>query len=247
MDRIHCNMEHHHILEKIQIVKKNVMHILSEITVIEYQVHQLTLKHRSPPRKKHAPDGARAATSTTTTEPPKKEKKRIQPTQVNNNNELHRSYTMIPRPSTDFNALENQWHVRRAHTLSNQQPLEELGQKQYIESSDTNFPTEEGEASQLPDLDFEEGYAHKAKGHTRETVSQWFYRLKQVIDSGRNPILTVKGLEILFQKLSRTLKDIQKPNHKLLIDAINDFTIMKQLFRQLDGPLANATTIKLKT
>ena len=107
MDQIHCIMEHHHILEKIQIVKKNVMHILSEITVIEYQVHQLTLKHRSPPRKKHAPDGARAAT--TTTEPPKKEKKRIQPTQVNNNNELHRSYAMIPRPSTDFNALENQY------------------------------------------------------------------------------------------------------------------------------------------
>ena len=52
MVQIHCNMEHHHILEKIQIVKKNVMHILSEITVIEYQVHQLTLKHRSPPRKK---------------------------------------------------------------------------------------------------------------------------------------------------------------------------------------------------
>ena len=78
-------------------------------------------------------------------------------------------------------------------------------------------------------------------------MSQWFYRLKQVIDSGRNPILTVKGLEILFQKLSRTLKDIQKPNHKLLIDAINDFTIMKQLFRQLDGRLANATTTKLKT
>ena len=125
--------------------------------------------------------------------------------------------------------------------------LMKLGQKQYIESSDTNFPTEEGEASQLPDLDFEDGYAHKAKGHTRETVSQWFYRLKQVIDSGRNPILTVKGLEILFQKLSRTLKDIQKPNHKLLIDAINDFTIMKQLFRQLDGRLANVTTTKLKT
>ena len=242
MDQIHCNMEHHHILEKIQIVKKNVMHILSEITVIEYQVHQLTLKHRSPPRKKHVPAA---------TEPPKKEKKRIQPVPVNNNNELHRSYTMIPRPSNDkkvdFNALENQWHVRRAHTLKNQQPLEELGKKQYIESSDTNFPTEEGEASQLPDLDFEDGYAHKAKGHTRETVSQWFYRLKQVIDSGRNPILTVKGLEILFQKLSRTLKDIQKPNHKLLIDAINDFTIMKQLFRQLDGRLANVTTTKLKT
>ena len=71
--------------------------------------------------------------------------------------------------------------------------------------------------------------------------------MKQVIDSGRNPILTVKGLEILFQKLSRTLKDIQKPNHKLLIDAINDFAIMKQLFRQLDGRLANVTTTKLKT
>ena len=71
--------------------------------------------------------------------------------------------------------------------------------------------------------------------------------LKLFLIKQRNPILTVKGLEILFQKLSRTLKDIQKPNHKLLIDAINDFTIMKQLFRQLDGRLANVTTTKLKT
>ena len=95
-------------------------------------------------------------------------KKRIQPVPVNNNNraasKLYHDTKAIQRQKVDFNALENQWHVRRAHTLKNQQPLEELGQKQYIESSDTNFPTEEGEASQLPDLDFEEGYAHKAKG-----------------------------------------------------------------------------------
>lgn len=220
-------------LEKIRVVKKNVLHILSEITVIEYQVHQMTLKHRSPPRKKHV---AEAMT-----------RKRIQPVPAEATN-VHPSFALNTEPGTDFNILERRWHTQRAETLKHKQPLEALAhpKKQYIERSDTHFVTDDGEMSQLPDLFFEEGFEHRAKGHTRETVSQWFHRLKDAIDTGKNPILSVQGLETLFQKLARVNKDVQKPNQKLLIDSIHDFAIMKGIFRQIYAVLSKAAS-KLKT
>ena len=97
-------MEYHHMLEKIRVVKKNVLHILSEITVIEYQVHQMTLKHRSPPRKKHV------AEATT--------KKRIQPVPAEATN-VHPSFALNAEPGTDFNMLERRWIKLTLSVVSN--------------------------------------------------------------------------------------------------------------------------------
>ena len=118
------------------------------------------------------------------------------------------------------------WYVRRNNRIENDsEPLENLAAGQRYEAE-----------QEMPDVDFQEGYEFKAKKHTRESILEWYRRLRTAVNEQRlNPFLTAQALDTLFEKLKRKFKDIQTPNGMALRLALEDFNALQKIFQGVDA------------
>ena len=229
-------MERQRLEEKLAALKQAIMDILTQVTVIEIELKQLSIKpQESPPRKKKAPNGASHSTNLHVPMVKPKVKKRVKPRPVETD-ELVRKNAMIPQSSNiDWREEQRKWNAHRAKTLEEAEPLHRLasGTRTYIDEN-TQVPLEENEQEVLPDNDYTESYAYKSKGHTRETVLQWVDRLiEAVLTENINPFLTLKSLEDMFGKLKKKFNNLNVPNTLMLRQALQHFGDLKKLFLQL--------------
>ena len=229
-------MDRQQIENQLANLKQSIMDILSQVTVLEYQIQNLSIKQQeSPPRKKSSRmmDADGASVSSTSFRMPqtrdRKIKKRIQPVPT------HNTDNNIQKDEEDINWDKEQekWFMRRNNRQN--ESLDALAQGNRIyHDENTMVEPLPGEQEELPDHDYTIGYSYKAKSHTRETITQWVDRLvSAVLIENINPFLTLKALEEFFAKLKKKFKQLNVPNTLMLRLALNNFAELKKLFVQL--------------
>ena len=228
-------MDRQQIENQIANLKQSIMDILSQVTVLEYQLQNMSIRQQeSPPRKKSSnsrmmdPDGASSSTSNTF-RAPRKIKKRIQPVPADNTN----SNIPTDKEKINWKKEEEQWFLRRANRQN--ESIDALAQGNRIyHDENTQVEVLPGEQEVLPDHDYTIGYSYKAKSHTREKITQWVDRLiHAVLVENINPFLTLKALEDMFAKLKKKYKHLNVPNTMGMRLALNNFGELKKMFQQL--------------
>ena len=230
-------MNRQQIEHRINLLKQSVMDILSQLTVLEYELQNVSIRQQeSPPRKKSSnsrmdPDGASVSSTSSFRMPQardRKIKKRIQPIATHNNN------NNIPQEGEiDWAKEQEKWFMRRNNRQNESLDALAQGNRHYNDENTMVEPLP-GEQEDLPDHDYTVGYSYKAKSHTRETITQWVDRLiHAVLVENINPFLTLKALEEFFAKLKKKFKQLNVPNTLMLRLALNNFAELKKLFVQL--------------
>jgi len=89
------------------------------------------------------------------------------------------------------------------------------------------------------------GFAYKAKGHRRESITTWVERLLKQVEEGHTPFKNASALENVYTRVGRVHKGLQQPNKKELLDAYNNPVVLKKILTQLMKALNDKKTLRL--